>query len=476
EYDEQDDENEDDDNEQTDSENDGDDFVHPKFSTHDEEDKEEDIFDPRVQTRYHIEFTNDEDSDEEIRSANVERDEQDEEETNEEETNEEVKANELYRDVNNNLIGRDTEMTNAPRTIIQTTQVIEDTHVIITPVNPEGQQQSSSMSSGFMSNMLKPSPDTGIDSLFNLNTKSTSLIDVPVTTIVEPPLLSATTLPLPPTPLITHLQQTPVPTPTTILSSSLQDLPNFGSLFGFDHRLKTLENNYLEFKQTNQFAAVVSLILGIVDTYLANKMNEVVKTAVQLQSNKLRDEAQVENEDFINKLDDNIKKIIKDQVKEQVSKILLKIKKTVNEQLEAENNKSIHRSDEQKNLYKALVDAYKSDKLILDTYGETVSFKRRRDDEDKDEEPSVGSNRGSKRRRAGKELESTSAPKENPSKTTGKSTEGSKSHHKSANESAQAEEPMHTAKDLEEHAHQEFEIGVIEDQPDEETSQLPDWF
>ncbi|GKF98670.1 hypothetical protein Tco_0297453, partial [Tanacetum coccineum] len=97
-----------------------------------------------------------------------------------------------------------------------------------------------------------------------------------------------------------------------------------------------------------------------------------------------------------------------------------------------ESNKSIHRSVEQKNLYKALVDAYESDKFILDTYGETISFKRRRDEEDKDEEPSAGSNRWSKRRRAGKEPESTSAPKEKTSKTTGKSTKGSKSHHNSA--------------------------------------------
>ncbi|GJT02171.1 hypothetical protein Tco_0823340 [Tanacetum coccineum] len=83
---------------------------------------------------------------------------------------------------------------------------------------------------------------------------------------------------------------------------------------------------------------------------------------------------------------------------------------------------------------------------------------------------------GSKRRRAGKEPESTSAPKEKTSKTTGKSTKGSKSHHKSADESAQVEEPMQTAKDLEEPAHQEFETGVTEDQPDEETSQLLDCF
>ncbi|GJW12771.1 reverse transcriptase domain-containing protein [Tanacetum coccineum] len=49
-----------------------------------------------------------------------------------------------------------------------------------------------------------------------------------------------------------------------------------------------------------------------------------------------------------------------------------------------------------------------------------------------------------------------------------------KSHHKFDDESAQAEELMQTAKDLEESVHQEFETGVTKDQPDEETSQLPD--
>ncbi|GJR64891.1 hypothetical protein Tco_0010956 [Tanacetum coccineum] len=355
--------------------------------------------------------------------------------------------------------------------------------------------------------MLNPRPDTGIDSIFN--TEATLLVDFVVTTID----VSATTLPPTPTPLITHMQETPVPTPTTVLSSSLQDLPNFGSLFGFDHRLKTLETDFSEFKQTNQFVEAVSSIPDIVDAYLANKMYEAVKTAVHLQSDKLRDEALAKNEAFLNSLDDNIKKIIKDQVKQQVkaqvSKILPKIEKTVNEQLEVEvmtrsstesktslaiaanlselelkkiliekmeSNKSIYRSNEQKNLYKALVEPYESDKLILDTYGNTVSFKRRRVDEDKDEEPSAGSNRGSKRRRAGKEPESTSAPKEKTSKTTGKSTNGSKSQHKSAGESAHTEEPMHTDKDLEEPAHQEFDIGATEEQSDEETSQHPDWF
>ncbi|GKB68158.1 hypothetical protein Tco_0929570 [Tanacetum coccineum] len=328
--------------------------------------------------------------------------------------------------------------------------------------------------------MLNPRPDIGIDSIFTLKTEATSLIDVSVTTIAEPPFVSATTFPPPPTPIITHMQQTPVSTPTTVPSSSLQDLPNFGSLFGFDHRLKTLETDFSEFKQTNHFAEAVYSIPDIVDAYLANKMHEAVKTDQ-----------------------------VKEKVKAQVSKILPKLEKTVNEQLEAkvmthsstesktslaivanlsklelkkiliekmESNKSINRSDEQKNLYKALFDAYKSNKLILDTYGDTISFKRRRDDEVKDEEPSTGSNRGSKRRRARKEPESTSTPKEKTPKSTGKSTKGSKSLHKFAGESAHVEDPMHTAKDLEEPAHQEFETGAIKDQPVDETPQPSDWF
>ncbi|GKC31680.1 hypothetical protein Tco_1038974 [Tanacetum coccineum] len=141
-----------------------------------------------------------------------------------------------------------------------------------------------------------------------------------------------------------------------------------------------------------------------------------------------------------------------------------------------ENNKSIDRSIQQKTLYKALIDAYETDKDILEIYGDTVTFKRCQDDKDKDEELSVGSNRGSKRRRARKEPESTSAPKDKTSKSSGKSKEGSKSHHTSTGKSAQAEEPIRAAEDLEEPAHSEFDTGFTEDQPVDETTQHHDWF
>nr|GFC91141.1 hypothetical protein [Tanacetum cinerariifolium] len=157
----------------------------------------------------------------------------------------------------------------------------------------------------------------------------------------------------------------------------------------------------------------------------------------------------------------------------QVSKILPRIEQAVNEQLEAkvltrsshssktsyavaadlsemelkniliekmEGNKSIQRSDEQRNLYKALVEAYKSDKIILDTYRETVTLKRHRDDDaDKDEEPST------------------------------------RDQGASASESAFTEEPVQITCQMEEPSHLEFDT-CAEDQPIIQSSQHPEWF
>ncbi|GJS12707.1 hypothetical protein Tco_0407179 [Tanacetum coccineum] len=135
-----DDDDQDDDNEQTKSDNDGDDFVHTKFSIHDEEvrqdeeDKDEEWSNQRVHTPSHYESSDDEAYDEVTQGGNVEKEKMDEEKTNEED-----EVNEIYNDMNINLERRDIEMTNALQTNVQATQVIKDTHVIITVVTPEVQ-------------------------------------------------------------------------------------------------------------------------------------------------------------------------------------------------------------------------------------------------------------------------------------------------------------------------------------------------
>ncbi|GJV28091.1 hypothetical protein Tco_1384539 [Tanacetum coccineum] len=469
------DDQDDDDEAQTESEDDGDDFIHPKLTTHDdettheEETNEDDTFDPIVHTPSHVSSSDDEDSDNEVEGVDVEGEKSDEDATYVED-----QGNEADRDTNANLEGRDDVKADVVLPQVQATQEIEDTHVTLTPVNPDGQQQSSSVSSGFVSNMLNPNQDTGVDAIFGHNAEATSLVDIPVTAIAEPSFFAPTNRPPTPTPLFTQLQQPPILTPATTPSSSLQNLPNFGSLFGFDNRLKALEDNFSEFKQTNQYAEALSSIPGIVDQYLANKMKEAVDVAVQLKSDRIREEAQAENQQFLDSIDEGMKKVIKEQVKSEVSKITPKIKKLVNEQLESEvlvrsskeaktshavaanlselelkkilidkmeANKSINRSDIQRQLHKALVDAYEADKILLDTYGDTVTIKRPRDGADDDQEPSAGTDRGSKRRRSGKEPESTSAPREKTTTTAGKTT-----------------------------------TGVHDEQPKEEVHPLPDWF
>nr|GEW40160.1 hypothetical protein [Tanacetum cinerariifolium] len=181
-----------------------------------------------------------------------------------------------------------------------------------------------------------------------------------------------------------------------------------------------------------------------------------------------------ENDEFLKTIDENMRKIIKEQVKTQVkaqvTRILPRIEESVNAHLEAEvltrsshssktsyavaadlsemelkkilidkmeENKSIQCSDEQRNIYKALVEAYYVDKTILETYEESFILKRRREDDDQ-EGPSAGSDRGS--------------------------TTGTQSQQLSASETAFAEEPVQTTCQMKEPSHPVFETGV-EDQP-----------
>nr|GFC24248.1 hypothetical protein [Tanacetum cinerariifolium] len=81
---------------------------------------------------------------------------------------------------------------------------------------------------------------------------------------------------------------------------------------------------------TNPFADAVSAILGIVHQYMTQQIKEAVREAVQIQTDRLQDSLQRENDEFLRNVDENMKNIIKgkvkNQVKEQVSRILPRIK------------------------------------------------------------------------------------------------------------------------------------------------------
>nr|GFB62293.1 hypothetical protein [Tanacetum cinerariifolium] len=159
-------------------------------------------------------------------------------------------ADELYRDVDINQ-GRG----------LQVTQNIKDSHVTLTPVHPDGPQKSSSVSS-FVTSMLNPISDTGVESIFM--TAFSPMVSLQTPTPIMTPSTIAT---------ITTSRDAPIP-PTTIPSIILKNLLTFHSAFRFDERLRSLETTFFEYRQTNPFVDAVSAIPSIVHQYMTQKMME----------------------------------------------------------------------------------------------------------------------------------------------------------------------------------------------------------
>ncbi|GJX01467.1 hypothetical protein Tco_0185380 [Tanacetum coccineum] len=88
------------------------------------------------------------------------------------------------------------------------------------------------------------------------------------------------------------------------------ELPDFASVFKFDQRVSALESDVSSLKNSNPFAKAVSSIPGIFNAYLGSKVKEIVDVAVQLKTDKLREEAQAKNQEFLNSLDSSMKKSI----------------------------------------------------------------------------------------------------------------------------------------------------------------------
>nr|GEY16494.1 hypothetical protein [Tanacetum cinerariifolium] len=389
--------------------------------------KEEESFDPILRTPKDGEDDGNGEVDQGLRISEEER------------MHKEEEADELYRDVDINQ-GKG----------LQVSQDIEDSHMTLTLTHSDGQQESSSTLS-FMTNLLNLIIDPGIESIFTTGSSTVNPIPSPKSTMT-PSIITTTTT-----------ASQPLIPPTPIPSDVLQTLLTFASVFRFEDRVKSLEVNFSEFMRTNKSPKAVS---------------------------NIPDSIQRENDEFLITINDNMKKIIKEQVKSQVkaqvTRILPRIEESVNTQLEAEVLtrsshssrtsyavaadlsemelkkilKSIQRSDEQQNLYKAIVKAYDANKTILDSYGESAILRRSREEDDDQEGPPAGSDRGSKRRREGGQHASAITPSKPTTGSAGRSTTGTQSRQLSASESTFTEEPVHTTSQMEESSHPEFETAA----------------
>ncbi|GKB14004.1 hypothetical protein Tco_0847927 [Tanacetum coccineum] len=185
-------------------------------------------------------------------------------------------------------------------------------------------------------------------------------------------------------------------------------------------------------------------------------MLDTVNVVVQLQFNKLREEAQAENGKFLKQIHSNIKAYEDSRIdfKAQVSKIMPKVEKYVTESLgdevlarssiqpqtsydaaasfsefelkkilidKIEEKQSMNRSDIQKNLYNTLIELYNLRKgPLCFILGIVVTLREDVMDQDKQKcrkKPSCGSNRYM-RRRSGKEESSKEATQKGSKSTS----------------------------------------------------------
>ncbi|GKF21444.1 hypothetical protein Tco_0070082, partial [Tanacetum coccineum] len=234
------------------------------------------------------------------------------------------------------------------------------------------------------------------------SSQTSSLFTVPITVIPEITSVFPTTIPLPP-PSFNPLPQQGKPTPTpTVLEeiTSFPALPDFSSVSRFNDRVANLERDL-----------------------------ESIQQAIKSHTAECREEALPDKREYIDLIDISVRAIIKEEVNTQLPQILpqavsefatpstyeataslSEFEPTKILMDKMEEHKSYLRANYKRELYDALVKSYNTDKDLFETYGEVFTSKRNRDDKDKDQDPSAGSYRRTKRRKSSKYAESSRDP------------------------------------------------------------------
>ncbi|GJZ24740.1 hypothetical protein Tco_0562199, partial [Tanacetum coccineum] len=137
-----------------------------------------------------------------------------------------------------------------------------------------------------------------------------------------------------------------------------------------------------------------------------------------------------------------------------------------------EKSKSYLAAPKHRDCYEGLKKSYDLGKTFFSTYGKVYALKRSRND--KDEDPSVGSDRGLKKRNTSKDTAPVTGPKAKESQSG--SSKGDKSQSKSFGNSVQSEEPEFEVGDSDMPQDQEENLGNVNEEPKEKVASKRDWF
>ncbi|GJU97955.1 hypothetical protein Tco_1327226 [Tanacetum coccineum] len=363
--------------------------------------------------------------------------------------------------------GVDAEMNDAQpgNENLETTQeqVIDDAYVTITTIMKKtkvpvtSSSRSSDLTSKFLDFIDIPHADAEIVSLLDVHvhhevsrTQAPTLLTIPISIITESspvfiniPQSSHTFTPL-------QIQATPTP-PSTIKTSN-----PLSSVFRFNDRITTLEKEVAELK----------------------------KDPLHTQVSTLVDETR---EEFMNFLSEYLTARIKEQVKDQLPQILPKevsnfpppvIKKLIKESCDEVTLAKV--SSQPHSTYEAAstLTEFELKKILIDKMEKRESYLAAPEHRDcydnKDEDPSAGSDQGLKIRKLSKDAEPTTGPKKKDS--TSASSKGTKSQPKYFGKSVQSEEPVFEVADFDMPQDQEGNLGDKNDEPRKEIASRSEWF
>ncbi|GJR58050.1 hypothetical protein Tco_1500212 [Tanacetum coccineum] len=186
---------------------------------------------------------------------------------------------------------------------------------------------------------------------------------------------------------------------------------NFEAVDSFLHKFHAFKKDVQELKQADHSTAILesirSQVPSIVKDSLRSNIGDELQKVLQSHTKGLKKELTVKKAQY----KEFIEESVTNDVKNQLSKILLKAVSdfaTLILMEKMKGSQSYQTDDEHKILYDELVNSYLLDKDLFESYVQTVSLKRNHE-EDKDEDPSAGPNQGkeTKKRRTGKEAESS---------------------------------------------------------------------
>nr|GEU37753.1 hypothetical protein [Tanacetum cinerariifolium] len=259
-----------------------------------------------------------------------------------------------------------------------------------------------------------------------------------------------------------HHETTPTPPPTIKTTNIPSIISDFTSVFRFNERVIALEQNAAELKKDPLHTQVTALV----DDHLDTRMG-------------------ANREEFMNFLSGSLTDRITEQVRNQLPQILPgevsnfappMIEKMIEELLNQVNlakAESYMTASEHRECYDGLIKSYNLDKDFFSSY-DVYSLKQSRQDKDKDEGPSAGSDREFKKRKTSKDVKPITGPK-NKDSTSG-SFKGTKSQPKSFEKTVQSEEPEFEVGDTGTPQGQEGNLGNDDVKPRKESASRRDWF